>query len=182
MKKITLPLIACLALASSAFAGQEVKESKETIPAEPCFKDQELQLDIFGSWTESNANNPHTNGFGGGLGVNYFFIKYLGIGVDGDVYDGSSDKVGGNRAVTDFTGRVIARYPIELGSFCIAPYIFGGGGILFDDITVGTWHAGGGLEWRATHKIGVFTEGRYTWGGGHDVDATQVRAGVRIVF
>ena len=176
MKNITLPLITCLALASSAFAGQDVKETKETkAMVEPCFKDQELQLDIFGSWTDPNAHNTNRNGFGGGLGINYFFIKYLGVGLDGDAYDG------GHHAVGDFTGRVIARYPIEMGSFCIAPYAFGGGGVMFDDTTVGTWHAGGGLEWRATHKIGIFTEGRYTWGAEAN-NATQVRAGVRIVF
>jgi len=175
MNKIAFPLIACLALASSAFAGQEVKESKDyKTPAEPCFKDQEIQLDIFGSWTDANHNNPHHDGFGGGLGVNYFFMKYVGLGVDGNVYDGGP-------AVWDATARVIARYPIEAGSFCIAPYAFVGGGILADSTTVGTWHAGGGLEWRATHTIGIFTEGRYTWGG-NDVNATQVRAGVRFVF
>src|ERR1700676_845020 len=117
MKKIALPLIACLALASSAFAGQEVKETKEyKAPVEPCFKDQELQLDIFGTWTNPLHNNTNRNGFGGGLGANYFFMKYIGIGIDGDVYDGH------HHAVADFTGRVIARYPIESGSFCIAPY------------------------------------------------------------
>jgi hypothetical protein len=169
-------VIAALAFASSAFAGHEVKETKDyKTPEEPCFKDQELQLDLFGSWNGTNHDNPHSIGFGGGGAVNYFFIKYLGVGIDGDVYDG------GNRAVANFSGRLIARYPIEIGSFCIAPYAFGGGGLLFDDITVGTWHAGGGLEWRATHKLGIFTEGRYTWGGA-DVDTVQVRAGVRIVF
>src|SRR5580693_58174 len=133
MKKIAFPLIACLALATSAFAGQEVKESKDykTPAEEPCFKDQELQLDIFGSWTGANHDNPHASGFGGGAAVNYFFIKYLGVGVDSDTYDG------GRRAVEDFTGRVIARFPVELGSFCIAPYAFAGGGLLFDDVTVG---------------------------------------------
>jgi hypothetical protein len=184
MKKIALPLIACLALASSAFAGQEVKETKEyKTPVEPCFKDQELQLDIFGTWTEVNHNNPNHNGFGGGLGVNYFFIKYLGIGVDGDARYGAhgDSHHTSSDAVADFTGRLIARYPIEAGSFCLAPYAFVGGGLEFDDVTVGTWHAGGGLEWRATHKLGIFTEGRYTWGG-NDVNSTQVRAGVRIVF
>ena len=176
MNKIAFPLIACLALASSAFAGQEVKESKEyKTPAEPCFKDQELQLDIFGSWTDAAAHNSNRNGFGGGLGVNYFFMKYVGFGIDGDVYDG------GHHAVADFTGRLIVRFPIEMGSFCIAPYAFGGGGIMFDDTTVGTWHTGGGLEWRATHTLGVFTEGRYTWGAEAN-NAVQVRAGVRIVF
>ncbi len=175
MKKIAIPFLACLALASSAFAGHEMKDSKEYKGpvADPCFKDQELQLDVFGSWTDATHNNPHGDGFGGGLGVNYFFMKYLGIGVDGNVYDGGP-------AVWDFSGRIIARFPIE-GSVCIAPYVFIGGGIMFDATTVGTWNAGGGLEWRATHTIGIFTEGRYTWGGA-SADATQVRAGVRFVF
>lgn len=176
MRNIALPLIASLALASSAFAGHEMKEIKETKSVvEPCFKDQELQLDIFGTWTEANAQNTNRNGFGGGLGVNYFFIKYVGIGLDGNVYDG------GHHAVGDFTGRVIVRCPIEMGKCCIAPYAFGGGGLSFDDTTVGTWHAGGGLEWRATHQLGIFTEGRYTWGAEAN-QATQVRAGVRVVF
>jgi len=194
MKKITFPLLICLALATSAFAGQEEKETKEyKTPVEPCFKDRELQLDIFGSWTGQNHDNPHHNGFGGGAAVNYFFLKYLGIGIDSDTYDGGrrgfedaehhriSDG-NDNVAVEEATGRIIARYPIEMGSFCIAPYAFGGGGLLFDDVTIGTWHAGGGLEWRATHKIGIFSEGRYTWGGGHEIDSAQVRAGLRIVF
>jgi hypothetical protein len=176
MKKIALPLIAVLALASSAFAGHEVKETKDyKAPVEPCFKDQELQLDIFGNWTEATNNNRNANGFGGGAGVNYFFMKYLGLGVDGAVRDG------GRRAVADFSGRLIARFPIEMGSLCLAPYVFGGGGLEFDDVTVGTWHAGGGLEWRVTHQVGVFGEGRYTWGG-NDVDSAQARLGVRIVF
>lgn len=175
MKKIVIPFLAVLALASTGLAGHEVKESKEykaPLP-DPCFKDQELQLDLFGSWTDATNNNPHGDGWGGGVAVNYFFIKYLGVGVDGNVYDGGP-------AVWDFTARIIARYPIE-GAVCIAPYAFAGGGILFDDTTVGTWHVGGGLEWRATHTIGVFSEGRYSWGGA-DVEGTQIRAGIRFIF
>lgn len=195
MKKIALPLIACFAAASVAFAGQEVKETKEyKNPVEPCFKDQELQLDIFGTWNGNNHDNPHHNGFGGGAAVNYFFMKYLGVGVESNTWDGGirsyenthhqriNGSHSGDVAVEEFGGRLIARYPLELGSFCLAPYAFGGGGLLFDDVTIGTWNAGGGLEWRATHKIGIFTEGRFTWGGGHEIDSVQVRTGVRIVF
>lgn len=175
MKKIAIPFFTCLALASSAIAGHEVKESKEyKAPVEePCFKDQELQLDLFGSWTNTLSNNPHKDGWGGGLAVNYFFMKYLGVGVEGNIYDG-------NPEVWDAGGRVIARLPIE-GAVCLAPYAFAGGGISTDSTTVGTWLAGGGLEWRATHTLGIFTEGRYVWGG-DDVNAVQIRAGVRFVF
>lgn len=172
MKKIALGLFASLAVASSVFAGHEVAGKKTITPVEPCFKDQELQLDLFGSYTDTQGGG-HSDGFGGGLAVNYFFLRYIGVGVDGNVYDG-------DQAVWDATARIIARYPIE-GALCIAPYIFGGGGVETNGTTVGTVHVGGGLEWRATHQIGVFGEGRYTWAG-HDDDGTQVRVGVRVVF
>ena len=173
MKKIAIPFFACLALASSAFAGHEMKEYKDKNPVpEPCFKDQELQLDVFGSWTDANHSNPHHDGWGGGIGVNYFFMRYLGVGVDGNVYDGGP-------AVWDVSGRIIARYPIE-GSVCWAPYIFAAGGVSTDGTTVGTWGAGGGIEVRVTHHLGIFGEGRYTWG--EDRDAAQARLGVRFVF
>lgn len=173
MKKIALPFFACLALASSAFAGQPSKEVKSVVPPEPCFKDQEFQLDLFGSYTDAVKRSPHGDGFGGGLAVNYFFMRYVGVGVDGNIYDGDVN------GAWDFSGRIIARYPIE--GVCIAPYIFAGGGVATNGTTVGTLHAGGGLEWRATHSIGIFGEGRYSWGG-DDIDAAQVRAGVRFAF
>jgi len=181
MKKITLPLIACLALASSAFAGQEVKETKETVPAEPCFQDQEFQVDAFGAW-EYRGNhefgfdtNKPVGGFGGGLGANYFFMRYLGVGVDSDVTSTS-------HGLWNFTGSLIARYPIEAGHLCLAPYILGGGGFQTDGVNAGTWHVGGGLEWRATRHIGIYGEGRYTWAGDHVEDNVRVELGVRFVF
>jgi len=177
MKKIALPFFACLALASSAFAGQEMKESKQVAP-EPCFKDQEFQLDLFGSYNDATSANRHGDGWGGGIALNYFFMRYVGIGVDGNIYDGSNSD-----PIWSATGRIIARYPIDngVGGLCIAPYIFGGGGIEGDGTSFGTLHAGGGLEWRATQTIGVFGEWRYTWGE-DDRNSSQARAGVRFVF
>ena len=183
MKKIALPLIACLAVASSAFAGQEVKETKEyKAPAEiPCFKDQELQIDVFGDW---EARNRHEDGFetgkrfdgwGGGLGVNYFFMRYLGVGMDSNITSVSG-------GLWTFSGSLIARYPIEAGHFCIAPYALTGGGFQCDGVNAGTWHVGGGLEWRATPHFGVYGEGRYTWAGDHVEDNVRVTLGVRFIF
>jgi opacity protein-like surface antigen len=184
MKKIVIPVLACVALASSALAGQEIAESKAskeyTAPAEPCFREHEFQLDLFGSWTESDHDNIHRSGWGGGLGLNYFFTRNIGFGVDGNVYDGIRN-VDAGEVVWDFSGRVIVRFPIENGETCLAPYLFGGGGILFDSTTVGTFHGGVGIEFRPTHNLGIFTEGRYSWGA-NDFDAAQVRAGIRIVF
>jgi len=179
MKKIALPLIACLGLASSAFAGHEVKETKEyKAPVEPCFKDQELQLDVFASWVDThrhdNISGPK-DGFGGGLGVNYFFMRYLGVGADANISAASN-------GLWTFSGSLIARYPIETGSICLAPYVLGGGGFQTDGINAGTWHVGGGLEWRATHHLGIYGEGRYTWAGAHEEDSARVSLGVRFVF
>ena len=175
MKKIVFPLLACLVTASSAFAGPEVKESKQiTAPApEFCFRDQEFQLDVFGSYTDSRTANPHGDDFGGGIALNYFFIRNVGIGVDGNVFDGNAN------GVWSTTGRLIVRLPVE--SICVSPYVFGGGGYEVDGKGFGTAHAGGGIEYRATRNIGIFGEGRYTWGE-DDRNSAQARVGVRFVF
>lgn len=175
MKKIALPVVASFAIAASAFAGQPMAESKDyKAPApELCFKDQEFQLDVFGSYTDSRSDNPHADGFGGGVALNYFFIRNLGVGVDGNLFDGDAN------GVWSTTGRIIARFPID--SICLAPYVFGGGGYEVNGEGFGTLHAGGGLEYRATPTIGVFGEGRYTWGE-DDRNSAQARVGVRFAF
>lgn len=173
--KFVFPVLATVALASTALAGQEMKAGKKMKdePAEPCFRDQELQIDVFGSYTDAVKRSDHGDGIGGGVAVNYFFIKYLGIGAEGNIYGGDV------HGAWDLGGRLIARYPIE-GRICLAPYLFAGGGVSTDGTTVGTWNAGGGIEWRATHHIGIFGEGRYTWG--EDRDAAQARVGIRFAF
>jgi len=175
--KTALNLIACLGVAGSAFAGHEIsgKDKGYLPPAEPCFNDQEFQVDLFGSYTYGVQRSEYGDGFGGGVAMNYFFHRYIGVGIEGNVYEGEAN------GVWNLGGRVIARYPLELGSVCISPYAFVGGGAQFDGLTSGTWLAGGGLEWRATSSFGVFTEGRYTWAG-DQADSSQARVGVRFVF
>lgn len=178
MKKLTLSFLASLALAATSFAGQEVKEYKEVV--EPCFRAGELQLDVFGSYSGANTNEEFGDGFGGGVGVNYFFTNMIGFGVSGNVYEGNHT-FNGDRAIWHLGANVIIRFPIE-GSVCIAPYILGGGGLGLDGTQVGTWEAGGGLEWRVDQGLGVFAEGRYIWAASNDTDAAQARVGVRFVF
>ncbi len=188
MKKLAFSLLTCLTIATSAFAGSDskqytdMKQSKDYAPpAVPCFQNRELQLDAFGSYTNSHENTLRPgdqDGFGGGLALNYFFIRNVGIGLDGNVFDADVN------GLWDVTTRLIFRFPIE--SLCLAPYAFGGGGWEVDGESNGTLHAGGGLEFRATPKLGFFGEGRYTWTGffadGHNLDAVQIRAGIRLVF
>ena len=177
MKKIAIPFFALAIAASSAFAGTEVqtesKEYKQPVPEVLCFQDQEFQLDVFGSYTDGRANNPHSDEFGGGIALNYFFIRNLGVGVDGNFHEGDANGVWAT------SGRLIVRFPID--EICLAPYLFGGGGYEVNGDGFGTLHAGGGLEWRATEMIGLFGEGRYTWGE-DDRNSSQARVGVRFVF
>lgn len=171
MKKLTLTFLASLVVAATSFAGAPMKESKAVV--EPCFRAGELQLDIFGSYSDSVKRSDHGDGFGGGLGVNYFVTNNLGFGVSGNLSDGDVN------GFWNIDADVILRAPFE-GSICWAPYVLAGGGITTNGGTYGSWHAGGGLEWRVTHTIGLFGEGRYIWAEEHDV--TQIRAGLRFVF
>ena len=185
MKKTVIILIAGLGVAASGFAGQPVADKKTVMPVEPCFADRELQLDIFANYmhgTHSAVNRD--DGFGGGLGLNYFFTRYIGLGVDASVNTLFRDKKGNTQhdGVFNSTGSLIFRYPLELGSLCLAPYALGGGGVQTGaGSTLGSVHAGAGLEWRATPKLGIYGEGRYTWAGGDD-DNTRVSLGLRFVF
>ena len=175
MKTIAISALSALALTTAAFAGQPMASSGKDYKSmpEPCIKDVELQLDIFGSYTDSRSA-AHGDGFGGGLAVNYFFMRYLGVGVEGNLYDGDVN------GVWNLDGRLIARYPID--SACLVPYVFAAGGVQTNGETSGTFGAGGGLEYRVTpQKLGIFAEGRYTWAGSSD-DSAQVRVGVRVVF
>ena len=180
MKTIVIALAACVSIGGSAVAGHAVRDYKaDKNPPGACFAETELQLDLFGlyGWSTEGSSG---DGFGGGIGVNYFFQRYFGIGVDGAVRDASNH---GSResALWNASASLIGRFPLELGGgLCLAPYILGGGGVQANGTTHGSFHAGGGLEWRATPMLGVFTEGRYIWAG-HE-DQVQVRLGARIVF
>ena len=189
MKKIAFTLIAGLGVASSVLAGPATAGKSDktvTVPVETCFRDHELQLDVFANYmhgTHSAVNRD--DGFGGGLGLNYFFTRYLGLGVDASANTLFRDTKGNNEhdGVFNSTGSLILRYPLELGSLCLAPYAFGGGGVQTGaGSTLGSAHAGAGLEWRATPKLGIFGEGRYTWTTEHNEESTQARIGVRFAF
>lgn len=175
MKNTLLSLAAGLSVVAGAQAGQPVVHSGKDYKAPaaaPCFKDHEFQLDVFGLYGWS-TQGQHDDGFGGGLGVNYFFTKNLGFGIDGSLRDADS-------ALWTASASLIARFPIENGSTCLAPYILGGGGVQTNGTTAGSFHAGGGLEFRLPAGFGIFAEGRYFWSGPDD--QVQARAGFRIVF
>src|SRR5687768_5546028 len=117
MNKLAIGILAGCAAAATSFAGQEIVSSGKAYkgPVEvetECFSAGELQLDIFASWSDPRYQG-HEDGVGGGLGVNYFFHKMIGIGVDGNLYDG------GANGIWNISGSLIVRFPID--ECCIAP-------------------------------------------------------------
>jgi hypothetical protein len=181
MKKLTLSFLASLAVAATSFAGHQVisKESKAPVAPEPCFRAGEIQFDVFGEYV-GGSHNRFGDGWGGGIGVNYFFTRELGIALDGDIYDGHHGReTGETKAIWNYSADLVYRFPIE-GSVCWAPYILAGGGLEADGTTIGTYNVGGGLEYRATRNVSLYAEGRAQWGENDRVGIG--RAGLRFVF
>lgn len=143
----------------------------------------EVTADVFGTYSQSKAklndaiDRTFKNGtFGAGVGFNYFFHRNFALGVDAVVPSAA-------HATHSFFDQVnldlTARLP--LGDSAFAPYAAGG---LGRNMETGeyTSHAALGLECRLTKAVGVFVEGRYTWGNRDNSDFAQARAGVRFNF
>jgi len=211
MKKYIITGIMAAIAATSAFAGTAV--SKNVVAVEdPClFRDNELQLDLFGlgyfnqggnnfTWNQ-NFNNPGVSGrpgWGGGLGINYFFARYFGVGIEQDLYgrQSGSRNIGDNGYTRWATiGNLFIRYPIC--SWNLAPYLMLGGGANYGNVPkvqtdIGTYkpagqgfgHVGGGLEYRFTENIGIFSDARYMFSGvaGLPNNNLMWRYGLRFAF
>jgi len=200
MKKLTLSLLTAFAVASPSFAGTEVVSSKEykqpVYMPPPCFKDQEFSMDLFYSFNDGRPGRYHyfRDGSGGGVGLNFFFARYIGISAEGNWWngaragwehaDGRSFSTGDNHheVTHQVTGNLILRYPVEMDNFCFAPYIFGGGGGVFDGRSTGFADAGTGIEFRLTQHLGIFADWRWNFMGKYRNDVDTSRAGIRFVF
>jgi hypothetical protein len=113
-------------------------------------------------------------GYGGGVEVNYFFTRNLGIGLEGTWLDASS-------VIHAVSANFIYRYPFEHGTWAWAPYAFAGGGGQFDGTNAAFGDFGLGAEFRFSPKWGVFSDGRWVI---HDrlSNYALIRAGIRLVF
>ena len=212
MKKYIITGVMAAVAATSAFAGT-VTASKEVAPVEPpcLFRDNELQFDAFGlgyfnqggnnfNWN-ANQNVPGISGrpgWGGGLGINYFFSRYIGVGLEQDLYgrQSGSGNIGDNGYTRWATiGNLFLRYPIC--NWNLAPYLMVGGGANYGNVPtintpIGTYrpagqgfgHVGGGLEYRFTETIGVFSDARYIYSGvaGLANNNLMWRYGLRFAF
>lgn len=196
MKPILASTCAAMLLAVPAFAGETVRtDYKQSEITTPCFADREWQVDLFGAYAFSSSSQDNLFGdhaWGGGLGVNYFFSRNVGLGVEGTLLD--------PRHGSDVMGQaglnLFFRFPID--SRCLAPYAFIGGGAVFNaedvdaedfdrdddgsDDALWEGHAGVGLEYRFSPRLGVFVDGRFTVVEKNDNNFTTIRTGIRLSF
>lgn len=140
------------------------------------FRANEWSVDVFGTYVVTESSGRYQDGFGGGLGVNYFFTRYIGIGLDGYAWEGDRAN---DDAVGAISGSLILRLPMD--KYHIAPYVFGGPGGVFGPINEFSGHIGGGFEVRITHHIGVFADARYVFTEESN-DYIVPRLGLRFIF
>jgi hypothetical protein len=172
---IKLMVVSLLALSSTVMAGTDFKLNKEVVVDTCRFKNNEWQLDLFGSGAFYQQGQPF---WGGGAGLNYFFLKYFGLGVEQTL-------AGREQSSTEWGtfGNVYLRYPIC--SWNIAPYAVAGLGAVYADGREGTLAGtvGGGLEYRVTDNIGIFTDARWLYNTNNgNSGAVLARTGIRFAF
>ena len=145
------------------------------------YRDQEFTLDVFGGGTLNQSDFSHLSGEvvkhdvrgGVGGGGSFFFVRNLGI--EGEVFTQNT----AGHFIDETSGSLVLRAPI--GESGLAPYIFGGGGHLFDPVSSTFGQGGAGLEFRFCPYVGVFADGRWIFTdriGNYGMG----RAGLRFAF
>jgi hypothetical protein len=143
---IAATIMGSLGTAYFASAADTPNNSEDSTLAYPLYQAQELSADLFGSGSVGQQTLDHLTGHrithdglvGGGGGLTYFFLRYLGVGGDFDA-EGR-----GGRFFDSASGNIYARLPI--GDTGLAPYLFGGGGYQFKDVKQSFGQAGAGME------------------------------------
>lgn len=174
-KHIKLTLVGTFALTTASAIGAD------GAPEDSLFRAHETSLDLFGSVSVGQETINHIskdrvrdNGrIGGGIGVNHFFTRNLGIG--GDAYTENA----AHSFVDSASANLILRIPID--SIRLAPYAYGGGGYEFDSRELWFGQAGAGLELRFTKEVGIFADARYVFTDGAK-DLGVGRVGIRLSF
>ena len=157
LKKLNLGLAGALcAMSAPVLADQAAPEGT-------LFRAGEASLDLFGTVSVGQETINHISKqrvvddgrLGLGLGGNYFFTRYVGLGADG--YTENTQ----HSFVDNGSGNLIVRFPID--SIHLAPYVYGGAGYQFDPSELWFGQLGGGLEVRFTPNVGLFADARYVF-------------------
>ena len=206
MKRIiALTVVVFASQAVSTFAGEAVASSKEVVAPPPpppisYFRSNEFSLGVFGSYGVGFYDNHRAIGehaWGGGVDGQYFPLQYLGVAVEGNFFN----EIPGDFFGSTVTGNLVLRYPLDnkYPNLHLAPYVFGGVGGIFNESNHFTpivgrefnrrgssdevlGDVGGGLEYRFTPHIGLFSDVRYNFVNGPRNDFMSTRFGIRYAF
>lgn len=150
-------------------------EQKVTSPSYCYDMGWEFSFFASGYWPENGAFD---NELGGGFGITYYLGHNFGIGGEYMVH-------GGGQA--EQVGHLQFVYRFPLGGECcstVAPYVFGGPGVVSSGSTDMLWYLGGGLDVRfeSWGCVGLFGDFSYNWVDQGLDDFTLFRAGFRVPF
>ncbi|MDB6028871.1 MAG: hypothetical protein JWM68_5094 [Verrucomicrobiales bacterium] len=188
MKLKTLMMIAAGAAVLSTTAVQAQRESNWSMKDRfayttegELFLANEFSLDAFGHYTTTGrsnfedifTHNVRGGRFGGGIGLNYFITKFIGVSTDVEMGDN------GRQFIDSAAANLVLRLPLDAAH--LAPYVFGGGGGQFDPTSQWMADVGVGIEFRINHWTGIFADGRYVWPE-KTGDYGLFRAGMRFAF
>jgi hypothetical protein len=177
MKFSLLIISAILSTQIFVNAGTVSKSVNPPVTAsEELFRAGEIQVDAyFAGVAESDGFLP---GWGGGAGLNYYLTRYIGLGIEQDVFG----KKGGSLAHWGTSAHLFLRYPIE--SLRLAPYAVVGGGTCYASGLTGhgSGDMGGGVEYRFNRNLGLFSEARYFYSAELPRNSVIYRTGFRFVF
>jgi hypothetical protein len=135
------------------------------------FMPNEGSIDLFGTYATRDRFGNGEDGWGGGIGVNYFLTRYVGIGADSYIEEW--------KVPYRVNGSLFIRLPID--PVGLAPYVFAGGGRQWKYAPQWTAHAGAGLEFRLNSHTGFFADARRVFADRTE-DYALWRAGLRLVF
>ena len=159
--KLISAIIALVPVA--AWADDDASRQRYGSFADDLYRANEFSVEAFGAGTINQYTIDHPSGdrvrhnlrLGAGLGGSYFFTQNLGI--EGEAFTQNT----AGHLVDQTGGSLVARFPIADSG--LAPYVFGGGGHLFDPVAGTFGHFGGGLECRFNPHFGIFTDARYVF-------------------
>jgi len=193
MKGIVFALALSLLAGSAAQAGwgwnkeahrsakSSMVEQRVTSPSYCYDRGYEFSVFLSGFWPEDDPNILD-NAMGGGAAVSYFFGHNLGI--EGSYMLHGSGTAGGSDIQV---GTFNLIYRIPLGGECcstIAPYFFGGPGVVAAIDSEMLWNLGAGIDVRfeSWGCIGMFGDFSYNFVDEDSPDFTLFRAGFRVPF
>jgi hypothetical protein len=193
-KTIALTALVLFSQAIVLLAGETEVSSKNILQPAPLvptsyFRANEWDIGVSGTYDTSFNHNRRAIGdhaWGGGVGLTYFPWLYAGFGIDGNLVN----TVPGDDLGHQIEGKFTLRYPLDLlaPNLHLAPYAYGGVGGLFVHTGESHHHSsvlgnvGGGLEYRFTPHIGIFSDAGYEIVDGPKNNFMQVNFGLKYAF